>query len=77
MLFRLKIVKCLDILVESSSIDEVLKENRELIKKCREDSKLYIHVLERTSGEIIDRGMVYSSTVKDVLHHMLQQYDQP
>ncbi len=77
MLFRVKIVKCLDIVVESNSIEELIREYRELLETCNQESKIYIHRLSEKNGFLVDEGRLLSGIVKEVLHHRIQQRDQP
>ncbi len=61
--YRVKIVRCFDAIVEATDLNELA----DLMKTCDEGSKTYIHILEYRSGEFIDRGVIYSSLLRDLI----------
>lgn len=73
----MKIVNCIDAVLEDGDVEEIIHDLIDVLKKCDQDAKIFIHKLERTVDELVDKGLVYSSTVKEVLLHTLQQHDQP
>jgi hypothetical protein len=64
--YRIKIVKCLDAIVEAEDLNELV----DLIRACNEGSKTYIHILEYRSGEFIDRGVIYRGLLRDLLRRI-------
>lgn len=60
MLFRVKITKCIDIVIESNELNEVMDLVDKFSKTCRNAEKIFIHRLDRENNELIDRGIVYS-----------------
>lgn len=64
MLFRLKITKCVDIIIESSSLDNVLKLLNNLVENCSSAERIFVHVVERKDNELINKGIVYSKEIK-------------
>ncbi|MET1160831.1 MAG: hypothetical protein ABWW65_07715 [Thermoprotei archaeon] len=67
MLFRIKVVKCLDIVVEGNDLGSIVREYRELIGMCNESSQIYVHVLERKDNELVDKGLMYRGNVREAL----------
>jgi len=72
-----KIVNCIDAVLEDKDVEKIIHDLIDILKKCDQDAKIFIHKLEITGDELVDKGLVYSSTVKEVLLHTLQQHDQP
>lgn len=77
MLYRLKIVKCLDVILNTHNLEEVIDIIRRVVSKCSENSKLYIHVLDIEDDVLVDKKLVITGSIKEVLHRNIQQHDQP
>ena len=57
MLYRIKIPKCLDVIVMEDDIIVFSKELKEQL--CTGSKKLYIHRMEEGENELVDRGLIY------------------
>ena len=70
MIYRVKVVKCVDIVLDDlySSVEELIKAFKHILEHCGDEARIYVHVLERVSGELVDKGIVYTGSVKEVLH---------
>ncbi len=70
MLYRIKIVGCLDIVYEADCLEDVREYAYRLARDyCVKESKktrIYIHVLEEKSGELVDKGLVYHGEFRGV-----------
>jgi len=69
LLYRLKVVKCIDTLVDDlySNAEELVEAFKHVLEYCGDEARVYVHVLERGSGELVDKGIVYTGSVKEVL----------
>jgi len=69
LLYRLKVVKCIDTVLDDlySGVEELVKAFKHVLKYCGDEARIYVHVLERSSGELVDKGIVYTGSVKEVL----------
>ncbi len=66
MLYRIKIVKCMDIVCEMNSLEQAIGYARELAREyCVEPKAIYIHVLEHNRGRLNDKGVVYKEAMVD------------
>jgi len=76
LLIRLKIVKCLDVImdVENNYLKNILEEVGAI---CGLDSKIFIHRVERRGNEIVDVELIYTGIIKEVLHHNKTPRGQP
>ncbi|OYT40465.1 MAG: hypothetical protein B6U89_02090 [Desulfurococcales archaeon ex4484_58] len=77
MIIRLKIVGCLDIVVEDQDYMEVLRGFIDILTSCPGEARVFIHELTRGEKELVDNKLLFSSRLEDILNHMLQQRDQP
>ncbi len=77
MWYRVKIVKCLDLVVKAENFNELINEVKNMITACDENNKIYIHVLRKEDNRFIDEKTLYAGTVKGVLHHKTSRHDQP
>ncbi|MEM0380345.1 MAG: hypothetical protein QXX35_05355 [Desulfurococcaceae archaeon] len=64
MLFRVKITKCVDIVVEASDLNEVMDFADNLLRECTNAEKVFIHSIDKGFNELIDKGVVYRKLVK-------------
>jgi len=69
LLYRVKVVKCIDIVLDDSynSIEELVKAFEHILEYCSGEAKIYVHVLERGSRELADKGIVYTGSVEEAL----------
>jgi len=69
LIYRVKVVKCIDIVLDDlySSVEELVKAFKHVLEYCGGEARIYVHVLERGSGELVDRGIIYTGSVKEVL----------
>ncbi len=74
MFFRIKVVKCADIVVDADNMRELDIVFQSLKRICDEKSKVYVHILERAEGKYIDQGAIFNGLLKEVQPDMLSQY---
>jgi len=76
MLYRVKAVKCLDVLLEysSSDLNSLLDMLSPLLEKCGYGTKLYVHILEKSGDTLVDRGVACIGSVKEVLRDSTSRY---
>ena len=54
MLYRIKIPRCLDVVVELENITEAIRYAKELNSIICKSNKIYIHILEKRNKDIIE-----------------------
>ena len=54
MLYRIKIPRCLDIVVELENTSEAIRYAKELNSVICKSNKIYIHILEKRNKDIIE-----------------------
>ncbi len=59
MLYRIKIVRCLDIITEFNDLDEAIKYSHRLLEEICGKGRIYIHVVKK-DNTLRDGGVVYS-----------------
>lgn len=58
MLYRIKIPRCLDIIVELNNIIEAERYSRKLNSMICKSDKIYIHALRRTDNELVEKEKI-------------------
>ena len=61
-IYRVKVPRCVDIVIEASGPDEVLSGLRDLVELCG-GGKIYVHLLVRRGGELVEERLVYAGTL--------------
>ncbi len=74
MFFRIKVVKCADIIVDVDNIQELDKIFRSLRSICDEKSRTYVHILARRERKYVDQGVVFSGLLREARPDRLSQY---
>ncbi len=76
MLLRIKVVKCADIVLDIDEISDTAQLINYLKKMCGEDTRTYIHLIERTPIECIDQKLLFKGTLREVQPDRLSPYYQ-
>ncbi|RLG81658.1 MAG: hypothetical protein DRO13_00600 [Thermoprotei archaeon] len=71
MLIRIKVVKCLDAVVENGDLEEIIENYKPLISFCPPHLQVYIHELVRDSRSLRDKRLITKTSVKELLHHSM------
>ncbi len=74
MFFRIKVVKCADIIVDADNIQELDKIFRSLKSICDEKSRTYVHILARLERKYIDQGVIFNGLLREARSDRLSQY---
>ena len=54
MLYRIKVPRCLDVIVELENTSEAIRYAKELNSVICKSNKIYIHILEKRNEDIIE-----------------------
>ena len=70
--YRVKVVKCIDVIIKAETLKHALENVRYLLLSCGDDSRIFVHKISKEGDMPRDEGLMFKGTVKEVLHHMLE-----